>query len=85
MGTTAVEARNTPPTVTDDLDVLFDFEVSDVFRDVNMNLDAPAKRPSFEGSGKKDVAVGLGIDEEIKVVKKRAPVAKLDENRFVLR
>ena len=29
-------------------------------------------------------SLGLGLDEEVKVSKKRQPVAKLDEDRYVL-
>lgn len=76
MATTDVAARNVPP--VDDLDdSLFDYDVGDVFRDVDTNMDVPAARADEKENG-----AGLGIDEEIKVTKKRAPVPKLDENRF---
>lgn len=77
MATTDVAARNVPP--VDDLDdSLFDYDVGDVFRDVDTNMDVPAARADEKENG-----AGLGIDEEIKVTKKRAPVPKLDENRLL--
>lgn len=69
----------------DDLDDLFDYNVNmdDVLRDVDPNMDAPAApKPPAKVSGKEN-AIGLGIDEEIKVVKQRKPVPKLDEERCV--
>ena len=81
MAATNVGARNVPP--VDDLDdSLFDYDVGDVFRDVDTHMDVPAvQKPAARADGKENGA-GLGIDEEIKVTKKRAPVPKLDENRF---
>lgn len=83
MAATDVGARNVPP--IDDLDdSLFDYDVGDVFRDVETNMDVPAvQKPVARGIGKEN-GTGLGIDEEIKVSKKRAPVPKLDVDRFVL-
>ncbi len=81
MAATDVGARNIPP--VDDLDdSLFDYDVGDVFRDVDTNMDVLAVQKSAAGSDGKENGAGLGIDEEIKVTKKRAPVPKLDENRF---
>ena len=76
MAATNLGAPNVPP--IDDLDgSLFDYDVGDVFRDVDTNMDVPAVR-----ADRKEDGAGLGIDEEIKVTKKRAPIPKLDENRF---
>jgi len=68
----------------DDLDDLFDYNVdNDIFRDVDTNMDVPtntfttAPRPDEKG-----FSSGLGLDEEIKVTKRRTPIAKLDENRY---
>lgn len=73
--------RNVPP--TDDIDEsLFDYDVGDVFRDVDTNMDVPAvPKPTTSTSGKENGA-SLGIDEEVKVTRKRVPVPKLDVNRF---
>ena len=81
MAPTDVGVRNVPP--IDDLDdSLFDYDVDDVFRDVDTNMDVLAvPKPAVAADGKENGA-GLGIDEEIKVAKKRSPVPKLDENRF---
>ena len=81
MTATNVGARNIPP--VDDLDdSLFDYDVGDVFRDVDTNMDVLAVQKPAPGADGKENGAGLGIDEEIKVTKKRAPVPKLDENRF---
>lgn len=81
MAPTDIGARNIPVDELDDS--LFDYDVRDVFRDVDTNMDVPAvQKPATRADGKENGA-GLGIDEEIKVTKKRAPIPKLDENRFV--
>jgi len=68
----------------DDVDDLFNYDVDDdVFADFQPNMDVPpiaAKNPSAAPK-----VADLGIDEEIQVVKKRKPIAKLDENRYVIR
>ena len=70
----------------DDLDDLFDYDVNmDIFRDVDPNMDAPAAPKPAARAGGKENTTGLGIDEEIKVVKQRTPIPKLDEARFVMR
>lgn len=81
MAATDVGARNVPTAQADDLDDLFDYDVSDVFRDIDTNMDIPTSEKTTAGTEGKDNGAGLGIDEEIKVTKKRAPVPKLDENR----
>ena len=65
----------------DDLDDLYDYSVDaeDVFRDFQPTMDAPL--PNLAPTRPK--AADLGIDEEIQVAKKRAPIAKLDENRYI--
>jgi replication fork protection complex subunit Csm3/Swi3 len=66
-----------------DLNDLFDYDVGldEIFQgngasnanDANANTNAkPSGDPSL---------LGLGLDEEVKVTKKRQPVAKLDEAR----
>lgn len=40
---------------------------------------APKRKAAEDGD-----AFGLGLDEEVKIAKKRAPIAKLDEARCVL-
>jgi replication fork protection complex subunit Csm3/Swi3 len=68
----------------DDLDDLFNYDVDDdVFADLQPNMDAPPMAAKNSSLARK--AADLGIDEEIQVVKKRKPIAKLDENRCVLR
>ena len=70
------------PSVQDMDDTLFDYDIGDVFRDVDTNMDVPAvQKPAARVEGNEN-GTGLGIDEEIRVVKKRSPVPKLDENRF---
>ena len=60
------------------VDDLFDYDVGldDILQDTTVNnANAPAQPSGPDGSG-----LGLGLDEEVKV-KKRQPVAKLDENK----
>ena len=73
--------RNVPPTDNMD-DSLFDYDVGDAFRDVDINMDVPAVQQPTTTTGGKDDGGSLGIDEEIKVTRKRASVPKLDETRF---
>lgn len=67
----------------DALDHLLDQrrEDRDVFRDVDTNMDVSARRKMPTAAQAIDSAFGLGIDEEVKISKKRKPVAQLDENR----
>ncbi|KAL8834031.1 MAG: hypothetical protein Q9170_003962 [Blastenia crenularia] len=68
----------------DGSDDLFDYNVNiqEIFRDVDITMDAPGPKPAAVSKSKND-SIGLGIDEEIKVTKKRQPVPKLDENRLL--
>lgn len=69
-----------PGDVLDDL-LDYDVDTNNVFRDIDTNMDIskraspPARRIESDS--------GLGIDEELKIAKKRKPIAKLDENRCV--
>ena len=69
----------------DDLDDLFNYDVGveDVFRDVDTNMDVITSTEPRRGNDKSNTGVGLGIDEEIKVSRKRRPIAKLDEARYI--
>ena len=86
MAAVDIGANNNPPAPTDDLDDLFDYDVpADIFRDDNIGTEVPdrlAKAPLGDAGTERTSA--LGIDKEIKITKKRAPVAKLDETKFVL-
>ncbi|KAF2145112.1 uncharacterized protein K452DRAFT_265744 [Aplosporella prunicola CBS 121167] len=65
----------------DDLDNLFNYDASmdDAFRD----LDQPGVSEERSGQQNKENTAGLGIDEEVKVAKKRQPAPKLDESRLL--
>ena len=78
---------NSPLPPRDDLDDLFDYDVDlgDVFGEVDTNMDVPVKQTSSSRAGVKEKSTGLGIDEEIKIAKKRRPVVKLDEHRCAAR
>jgi len=73
--------RAQPPTAAgDELDDLFNYDVEDNQDAVNGGvINAPRLAPRGDTVGGGD----LGIDEEIKVRKPRAPIAKLDEDRRV--
>jgi replication fork protection complex subunit Csm3/Swi3 len=59
-----------------DLNDLFDYDVGldEIIPDNNTTNNT---KPATAG----DPALGLGLDEEVKVTKQRQPVAKLDESR----
>jgi replication fork protection complex subunit Csm3/Swi3 len=66
----------------DELDEIFDFnENSDdaIFAPIDTTIRVP--EPLHTSPKRK--AVDLGLDEEVQVSKKRKPIAKLDEDRFV--
>jgi hypothetical protein len=74
----------------DDLDDLFNFLDADTTANTSQNPNkttttdenaAPPTRRRLDGDD--PLGLGLGIDEEIKVRKPRAPVAKLDEERLL--
>lgn len=60
-----------------------DMNINDIYRDVDTNMDVSARRKITSGADGVENSLGLGIDEEVKIVKKRKPVAKLDENRYI--
>ncbi len=72
-----------PDPATEEMDDMFDYTVDmqDMFRDVNVNMDAPSERQAANLKPKNGRDV-LGLDEEVKVTRKRQPVAKLDEERL---
>ena len=85
--TTAHRPPTAPAPANDELDDLFDYNVNldDVFRDVDTNMRAPEQPPKpskAKNNSKSRHVDSLGIDEAVKVEKKRAPVAKLDEARY---
>ena len=83
MAAVDVGARHNPPAQADELDDLFNYEVpDDIFKDVDINIDAPSKSKVGPSGDGKENGGGLGLDEEIKVTKRRAPVPKLDEDRY---
>lgn len=64
----------------DDVGDLFDYDVPSLDEILSK---APAQTTtSFQKPSSGDNS-GLGLDEEVKVTKTRAPVAKLDENRYL--
>lgn len=65
----------------DALDDLLDADI-DIFRDVDTNMEIPERRRASPGIGGGEKSLGLGIDEEIKIARKRKPIVKLDETRF---
>lgn len=67
----------------DDLDDLFNYDadLGDVFGEVDTNMDVPVTKTSSSKAAKEN-STNLGIDEEIKITKKRRPVVKLDEERY---
>ncbi|OQE80768.1 hypothetical protein PENNAL_c0044G10586 [Penicillium nalgiovense] len=77
MANANVSERGSSPTAGD-LNDLFDYDIGldEIIPDNNV-----PNTTSTKASGTGDSALGLGLDEEVKVAKKRQPVAKLDEGR----
>ena len=69
----------------DELDDLYSYDVNtdDAFKDFNETMDVPAIKGVAENTILQKRSVDLGIEEAIQVTKKRRPIAKLDETRFV--
>jgi len=73
-------------TALDDLDALFSIDPSmdEIFNNVNGDSNADGnntREPLREHSARQGRAEVLGLDEEVKIAKKRQPVAKLDATR----
>lgn len=68
----------------DEVDDFSDYGVNlqDVFRDVDVNMDIPTSLQAASANSKSG-SLELGIDEEIKILKKRQTVPKFDENRLL--
>ena len=81
MAAVEMSSRASPQMVADDLDGLFDHDLAHVFRDIDTNIDAPSGVKDIVDGSRMESRDSLGLDEEVKVAKKRAPVPKLDENR----
>ena len=73
------EGAATP--TADIYDDLFDYDanIDDILPELDTNFDVPAKK----SQGAADAGASLGVDEDIKITKKRRPVAKLDETRLL--
>jgi replication fork protection complex subunit Csm3/Swi3 len=80
--------ENSPPAAAsrpvDFVDDLFDYDVGldGILQEISTNTstaNAPKQTAPPDNSG-----VVLGLDDEVKVAKKRQPVPKLDENRSVM-
>ncbi|KAI9721089.1 MAG: hypothetical protein M1812_002570 [Candelaria pacifica] len=69
----------------DELDDLFNYDASidEAFRNAEHALNGPIASNESNKAGKKGTSAGLGIDEEIKVTRKRKPIAKLDADRLL--
>ena len=67
----------------DELDDLFNYDAAmdNAFNSLDTNKTVTARQESSNHPNVNGEKEGLGIDEEIKIVKKRQPVAKLDEPR----
>ncbi|KAL4888527.1 replication fork protection component Swi3-domain-containing protein [Aspergillus ambiguus] len=65
-------------------------QIHDDLFDYDVNLDSILAEPSMRSNinpnppgTSNDGGLGLGLDDEVKVTKKRQPIAKLDENRLL--
>ncbi|KAL8656011.1 MAG: hypothetical protein Q9226_002815 [Calogaya cf. arnoldii] len=66
----------------EEMDDIHNYTMDEVFRNVDVNMDAPSAKQAaqLKPKGGSDV---LGLVEEVKVTRKRQPVAKLDEDRLL--
>lgn len=67
--------------VSDDDDPFKDIDETLRIRDDKITLSPRAAKRKAEYDKENDI---LGLDEEVKITKKRKPIAKLDETRFVM-
>jgi replication fork protection complex subunit Csm3/Swi3 len=69
------------PSFDDNDDLFNSADIDEIFREVDTStkIDIHDTKPSKNDS--KDLGATLGIDEEVKVTKKRKPIAKLDDAR----
>jgi replication fork protection complex subunit Csm3/Swi3 len=80
---TAVESGVRPTVERDDLDDIFNYDAG-----INATFNQPGQNWSAQdgandtNTGRLQQDVPENIDEEVKVTKKRKPVAKLDEERY---
>jgi len=82
MARSEVEAAPQP----DDVDALFEVDrgIGDILDTIRNGRDTEGnntREPKEVTYGRRGPAEALGIDEEVKITKKRAPVAKLDVAR----
>lgn len=66
--------------ISDDDDPFKDIDETLKVRDDKSALSPRAAKRKAEDDKENDI---LGLDEEVKITKKRKPIAKLDETRFV--
>lgn len=86
MAAVDVGSHGGPPLPSTEVDDLFDYGVpNDIFQDVDENMEAPSRPAKIGGADSKSGGGNLGLDEEIKITRKRAPNPKLDETRFARR
>lgn len=72
--------RDDQPVSPNRADDLFDYDFGlDELLQETPNM--PNNGAPMQSSAQDESGLGLGLDEEVKVTKKRQPVAKLDESR----
>ncbi len=70
--------------VDDDNDSLYDYNpnIDEIFREIDTSTKIDINDTSKPKKDSKDSGTALGLDEEIKITKKRKPIAKLDDRRY---
>jgi replication fork protection complex subunit Csm3/Swi3 len=76
-GGTLRDDRPVSPNRADDL-FDYDFGLDELLQETP---NIPNNGVPMQSSARDESGLGLGLDEEVKVTKKRQPVAKLDESR----
>ena len=84
MASVTAQQHTAPP--ADELDEIFnyDVDVDDVFRDVDTNMRTTTRNNDENQAGDNTNSDTLGIAEQVKPIKKRAPIPKLDEDRYLV-
>lgn len=73
------------PFAADAVDDILNYSDNDPFEDDPFSASRDKSAASPQGTKRKfddDKENGLGLDEEVKIAKKRKPIVKLDENRY---
>jgi replication fork protection complex subunit Csm3/Swi3 len=70
------------PSFDENDDPYFESNIDDIFREIDTSEKINIRDSGTLARDSKGAGADLGIDEEVKITKKRKPIAKLDDNRY---